>query len=75
MEVIKNSVATNDDLHKFVLSEGEHTEFALNLAGVENAPGLFDDVTQRCRVVFTNQKRLIFTQVLLYTGTKAWRFH
>ncbi|CAN0082815.1 unnamed protein product, partial [Hapterophycus canaliculatus] len=29
---------------------------------LENAPGLFDKVTERCRVVFTNQKRLVFTQ-------------
>lgn len=43
--------------------KGEEPIQELDLAGLENAPGVFDDVTQRCRVVFTNQNRLVFTQV------------
>ena len=43
--------------------EGEFAEDVIDLAGLENAPGLLNDVTQRCRLIFTNKKRLVFTQV------------
>ncbi|CBJ32136.1 hypothetical protein Esi_0309_0043 [Ectocarpus siliculosus] len=42
--------------------KGEHAVNVLDLAGMEDAPGLYDTVTQQCRVVFTNEKRLVFTQ-------------
>ncbi|CAM9547988.1 unnamed protein product [Ectocarpus fasciculatus] len=42
--------------------KGEIVVNVLDLAGLEGAPGVFDEVTQRCRVVFTSKKRLIFTQ-------------
>lgn len=54
---------THDDLHSFILMEGEHPVDVLDLAGLQKAPGLYHDVTQSCRLVFTNQKRLVFTQV------------
>ncbi|CAM9168047.1 unnamed protein product [Scytosiphon promiscuus] len=62
MKAIEDKVATHDKLEGFVLRHGERAVNALNLAGVEDAPGVFADVTQRCRVVFTTKKRLIFTQ-------------
>ncbi|CAB1109107.1 unnamed protein product [Ectocarpus sp. CCAP 1310/34] len=62
LDAIKDSVTTHDDLHEFTLMKGEKVVNALDLAGLVDAPGLFDDLTQRCRVVFTNKKRLIFTQ-------------
>ena len=64
MEAIQDSVATHDDLYSFTFMKGEDPLHVLNLAGVENAPGVFDDVSQRCRVAFTNKKRLVFTQVV-----------
>ncbi|CBJ28410.1 expressed unknown protein [Ectocarpus siliculosus] len=64
LDAIKDSVTTHDDLHQFTFMKGEKVVNALDLAGLEEAPGVFDEVTQRCRVVFTNKKRLIFTQVL-----------
>ncbi|CAN0407881.1 unnamed protein product, partial [Ectocarpus sp. 8 AP-2014] len=63
LDAIKDSVTTHDDLHEFTLMKGEKVVNALDLAGLEEAPGVFDEVTQRCRVVFTSKKRLIFTQV------------
>lgn len=63
LEAIKDSVATHDDLYSFTLMKGEDTVQVLDLAGLENAPGVFDDVSQRCRVAFTNKNRLVFTQV------------
>eukprot|EP00903_Cladosiphon_okamuranus_P017476 g16096.t1 len=59
---IKDSVASHDDLYSFTLMGGEEPVKLLDLAGVENAPGLFEDVSQRCRVAFTNKNRLVFTQ-------------
>lgn len=56
-------MATHDDLYSFTFMEGEEPRHVLDLAGVENAPGVFDDVSQRCRVAFTNKNRLVFTQV------------
>ena len=63
LEAINGSVATHEELHGFTLMEGEKPVKVLDLAGLENAPGLFDDVTQQCRVVFTSERRLVFTQV------------
>lgn len=54
---------THERLHTFTLMEGEVALNTIDLAGVHNAPGLFDDVAQRCRLVLTNKKRLVFTQV------------
>ncbi|CAN0194800.1 unnamed protein product, partial [Ectocarpus sp. 12 AP-2014] len=65
LDAIKDSVTTHDDLHEFTLMKGEKVVNALDLAGLEEAPGVFDEVTQRCRLVFTNKKRLIFTQQVL----------
>ncbi|CAM9174696.1 unnamed protein product [Scytosiphon promiscuus] len=62
LDAIKDSVMTHDDLYDFVLMDGEYAKKSLDLAGLEDAPGLYDDVTQRCRVVFTNENRLVFTQ-------------
>ncbi|CAM9445430.1 unnamed protein product [Ectocarpus sp. 6 AP-2014] len=62
LDAIKDSVQTLDDLHDSTLMEGEHAVNVLDLAGMEDAPGLYDTVTQQCRVVFTNEKRLVFTQ-------------
>eukprot|EP00903_Cladosiphon_okamuranus_P017475 g16095.t2 len=62
LDAIKDSVTTHEQLHEFTLMEGEEPAMELNLAGLENAPGLFNDVTQQCRVAFTNKNRLIFTQ-------------
>lgn len=63
LDAIKDSVQTLDDLHDSALMEGERAVNVLDLAGMEDAPGLYDDVTQQCRVVFTNEKCLVFTQV------------
>lgn len=62
---VKGSVATHKDLHDFTLMEDEHPVNELSLAGVEQPPGLgmTGVLTQQCRVVFTNKKRLVFTQV------------
>ncbi|CAM9575121.1 unnamed protein product [Ectocarpus sp. 13 AM-2016] len=62
LDAIKDSVQTLDELHDSALMEGEHAVNVLDLAGMEDAPGLYDIVTQQCRVVLTNKKRLIFTQ-------------
>ncbi|CAN0304631.1 unnamed protein product [Ectocarpus sp. 6 AP-2014] len=62
LDAIKDSVTTHDDLHEFTLMDGERVLNVLDLAGLEEAPGVFDEVTQGCRVVFTNKKRLVFTQ-------------
>ncbi|CAN0419191.1 unnamed protein product, partial [Ectocarpus fasciculatus] len=62
LDAIKDSAQTLDELHHSSLMEGERAVNVLELAGVEDAPGLYDDVTQQCRVVFTNKKRLVFTQ-------------
>lgn len=64
LDAIKEQVVSHDDLHGFVLMNGEDVVDIMDLAGVVNAPGLLNDITQRCRVIFTNQNRLIFTQVL-----------
>lgn len=61
MDAIQDSVTTHEDLHSFTLMQGEYAVDFLDLAGLENAPGLYIDVTQQCRVVFTNKKRLVFT--------------
>lgn len=63
LEAIKDDVATLEELRDFTLMEGEDPVKVLELAGLENAPGLFDNVTQQCRLIFTNQQRLVFTQV------------
>eukprot|EP00752_Nemacystus_decipiens_P013456 g11918.t1 len=62
LEAIKDSVATHEELHGFTLFEDEEAVKVLDLAGLENAPGLLSDVTQQCRVVFTTKRRLVFTQ-------------
>lgn len=61
-------MASHTDLESFVLMEGEVVEEGnvLDLAGLKQAPGLYNDVSQSCRLVFTSEKRLIFTQVLQY---------
>lgn len=56
---------THQTLHRYIFMEGEVPEDTLDLAGLENAPGVYDEVTQCCRLVFTNKKRLVFTQVLI----------
>lgn len=56
-------MASHDDLCSFTFMEGEEPVNVLDLAGLENAPGLFEDVSQRCRVAFTTKNRLVFTQV------------
>eukprot|EP00752_Nemacystus_decipiens_P013455 g11917.t1 len=62
LEAIKDGVATHDELYSFTFMEDEEPLQVLDLAGVENAPGVFDDVSQRCRFAFTNKGRLVFTQ-------------
>lgn len=62
LDAIKPSVVSHEELHDFTLMEGEFAEDVLDLAGLENAPGLLHNITQRCRLTFTNQKRLVFTQ-------------
>lgn len=63
LAAIKDSVTTHDNLHQFTLAEDENTLNELELVGLMGAPGVFDDLNQRCRVAFTDRKRLIFTQV------------
>ena len=63
LDAVGPSVVSHEDLHEDTLMEGEFAEDVIDLAGVENAPGAFNDVSQRCRLIFTNQKRLVFTQV------------
>ena len=63
LDAVDDNVATHEHLHSFILVEGERPVDVLDLAGLEDAPGLFDVVTQRCRLVFTSNKRLVFTQV------------
>lgn len=63
LEAIKDSVTTHEQLYGFTLMDGEVPVQVLDLAGLENAPGLYDEVTQQCRVVFTSERRLVFTQV------------
>lgn len=60
---IAGSIATPEELARFVLMKDEEPLNLLRLAGISNAPGLNDDVAQRCRMAFTNKGRLIFTQV------------
>lgn len=62
---VKDSVATHKELHDLTLMGGEHPVNELDLAGVEQPPGLglTGVLTQQCCVVFTNKKRLVFTQV------------
>lgn len=67
LEAIKDNVTTHKELHGFTFMEGEQPMRELELAGLDNAPGLFDQVTQQCLVVFTNKNRLVFTQVRLYS--------
>ncbi|CAN0192757.1 unnamed protein product [Scytosiphon promiscuus] len=76
MDAIKDSVLTHDQVHSFVLMKDEHPINELSLAGLQHAPGAFTDLTQRCRLVFTNQKRLVFTQVnhSAEVGTPEIRF-
>eukprot|EP00903_Cladosiphon_okamuranus_P017480 g16100.t1 len=61
---VKHSVATHKDLHDFTLMDDERPVNELELAGVEQPPGLglTGVLTQQCRVVFTNKNRLVFTQ-------------
>ncbi len=54
---------SHDELQSFILMKDEHPMDTLELAGLEDAPGVYNTLTQRCRLVFTNQKRLVFTQV------------
>lgn len=63
LDAIEGNVTTHEELHGFTLMEGEKPDKVLDLAGLQNAPGLLNDVTQQCRVVFTNKQRLVFTQV------------
>ena len=63
LSAVGPSVVSHEELHDFTLMEGEFAEDVLHLAGVENAPGVFHNITQRCRLVLTNKKRLVFTQV------------
>lgn len=63
LEAVKDSVVTHKELHSYLFMKGEHADDVLDLAGLENAPGVYAEVTQSCRLVFTNQKRLVFTQV------------
>ena len=63
LDAVGPSVVSHEDLHEYTLMEGEFAEDVIDLAGVKNAPGAFNDVSQQCRLIFTNQKRLVFTQV------------
>ena len=62
LDAVSDSVVTHTDLHSFILMEGEEAIDELELAGLDNAPGVYDEVTQ-CRLIFTNENRLVFTQV------------
>lgn len=66
MDAIEDSVASHEELQSFILMKDESVGLTLDLAGLEQAPGLYNDVTQNCRLVFTDQKRLVFTQVCVY---------
>lgn len=63
LDAIKDSVVSHDELQSFILMKDERPMDTLDLAGLEDAPGVYNTLTQRCRLVFTNQNRLVFTQV------------
>lgn len=67
---IARSIATPEELNDFVLMKDETPLHFLRLAGISDAPGLHDDVAQRCRMTFTNKGRLIYTQVDLISLPK-----
>lgn len=54
---------THEELHSFIFMKEEKDVDVLDLAGLENAPGVYHEVTQSCRLVFTSKNRLVFTQV------------
>jgi len=61
---VRESMATPEELDAFLLGENEGPLHILRLAGVSDAPGLHQDVAQRCRMTFTTKDRLIFAQVV-----------
>ena len=63
---IDGSKMTHKTLHEYIFMEEEGPDHTLELAGIDNAPGLYSEVTQCCRLIFSNKKRLVFTQVLHY---------
>lgn len=63
LHAIAGSVVSHENLHSFMLKEGEKPVDVMDLVGLAKALGVVHDVAQQCRMVFTDQNRVVLAQV------------